>query len=275
MVKFNLFLTARCNWDCDYCFRQDSTVMDKIDPLTEERIFSFAPTIASLTNNVLFTGGEIGTIPHKTLDFLFKTFKGKTIRVATNGTWFKTPSFKKYKDQEGVFVLYHCVKNLTDEIEYENLSSSNIKYDFVITEDNWTEVASLLSRYPNILFYPIFDLRKSRHPSREFYRNVYFLLKPFDNVPEQVKQSAKVMGGDDIAWVDECIKAKPLRYRVDFNSSKITSCCLPEVGIDLTEKNLKEVANGKIMLPVDNRICSYCVIRWLNKSDDITTKITS
>jgi organic radical activating enzyme len=274
VVKFNLFLTARCNWSCDYCFRNDTSVMRKINPETNDRIIQFAPTIAKLTDNVLFTGGELGTIKPSILDFLFTTFKGKKIRVATNGTWFKTPSYKKFKDMDGVYILYHCVQNLKDKIEYDDLyDNEKVKYDFVVTEDNYTDIPYILETYPHITFYPILDLRKSKMPTYEFYQSVYKILQPYKNVPYQIKQAAKVMGGDDKSWIDDCIKIKPFRYRVDFNAGLITSCCLPEVGVQLTEKNVKEVSKKKINLPVDDRVCSYCVVRWLNKTEDIANPV--
>jgi len=273
MVKFNLFLTAKCNWSCEYCFRGDSNVMKTIDPKTNDRILKYAPVIASLTDNVFFTGGEMGTVKPSILDFLFETFKEHTIRLATNGAWFKTPSFKKYKDRDDLHILYHCVENLTDEIEYETVDVPRVKWDFVVTEDNWRDMKIILEKYPHITFYPIFDIRKSTCLSASFYKQVYDFMSQYDNIPDQIKQATKSMGTGDAEWTNDILTAKPYRYRVDFNANKITTCCIPEVGIPITKENLTAVANRKVDLPVDDKICSYCVVRWMNKSDDIKNPI--
>ena len=75
------------------------------------------------------------------------------------------------------------------------------------------------------------------------------------------------MSGNDTDWVEGCIKKKPLRYRIDFVKDEITTCCVPQVGIKLNEDNLINVATKQVDLPLDERVCNFCVVRWLNKSE--------
>ena len=272
MVNFKLILTAKCNWSCDYCFRKfDNPITTKDDAKEiNERIIKYSPLISTLTDNVLFTGGEPGTVKPSILEFLFDIFKEMRIfRFATNGSWFKTPSFTKYKDIENFHILYHCVQDLTKEIEYHAPDVKSVKHTFVIIEDNLHQVSKFLSRYPNITFFPLYDLRKRSLPSKKFYNELYEILKPFDNIPDNFKIAAKTMGGEDQTWKQECIKKKPLRYRIDFVKNEITTCCVPQVGIELNEENLIRVASGDHSLPIDDNVCNFCVVRWVNQSDEI------
>lgn len=273
-INFNLFLTSKCNWGCNYCFRTEFDIRANDDSETNNRILKYVPIISKMTDDILLTGGEIGLVSPDILDFIFNMFKKSTIRIATNGTWFETESYQKYKFNKNIMILYHTVENLFDDIKYEKIEDNiNIKYNFVVTGKNYQDVPQLLSRYPNITFYPITDLRKKEILPQTFYKKVYDLIHQFDNVPHQIKQAIKVMGGDDKYWIDECIKIKPYRIRIDFNSNKITSCCVPTVGEPISKKSLEQLSTRKLQFPVDNKICTYCVVRLLNKSRDITLPI--
>ena len=270
MIKLKLFITAKCNWRCSYCFRQDWPL--EVNPKSDELIYKFLPKICEISDDIFLTGGEIGTMKPSTLEFIFESIKDKMkiIRVATNGSWFKTPSYKKYGNLPNLRILHHCVQDLSDEIQYPIVE--NGIHDFVITEDNWTEVEGFLKRYPDITFYPLFDIRKSRKLSMDFYAKMYEILKDFDNIPDDVKKSTKIMSEPDTGWFQECLDIKPLRHRVDFNAGKITTCCLPaSEGIELSNENLDLLNNKAITLPVDERVCNYCVIRWLNNNESILT----
>jgi len=262
--KFKLILTEKCNWDCEYCFRKE---YPKSNSDNTELIYEIVPYLASLSEDIYFTGGEVGLLDEDLLDFLFYHFQHCKIRLATNGTWFKTKSYQKYKDLD-LSILYHSVMNLDDDIEFLDIPKA--KYNFVIYENNIDKVSGFLERYKNIIFYPLLDLRKKVRLDRKIYKEIYNILINFDNIPKQISEAVKLMYSDDEKWKGECIKNKPLRISVNFPHNLISSCCRLDVGIEISKNNITKIINDDVQLPIDSNVCNFCATRYLTNSREIT-----
>ena len=72
-INLKFFLTSKCNWNCEYCFRTDFNI--KYDSETNNRILKYIPIISKMTDDIMLTGGEIGLIDPDILEFIFHTFK--------------------------------------------------------------------------------------------------------------------------------------------------------------------------------------------------------
>lgn len=157
-MSYRLAVTNKCNWNCHYCV----TDIHKQKEILFENVLKEAQQIP-IGSSVSFGNGEPGMLPRRQLEELIRVTKERqcTIHLMTNGL-----VFKRNLDLVEQFdsVRYHCVENLTDDIEYPDLDQTKITYCIVgLTEEieNGT-VLKFMDRYPHITFELAPDCRRTR-----------------------------------------------------------------------------------------------------------------
>jgi len=167
MTEVELPLTYKCNWRCDYCL-VDTHNQPPVDfDLLLERVKGFAPN-----TEVTFSGGEPGLLPRAKLELIISILKEKncTIDLVTNGLF-----MKKHPEllPEIGEVLYHCVENLTDDIEFPDLDQDRFIYVAIAFDDDFLNgtLVDLMDRYPHIRFLVSPELRPGMKSDMVLFRN--------------------------------------------------------------------------------------------------------
>ncbi|MFG1493391.1 radical SAM protein [Halobacteriovorax sp. ZH4_bin.1] len=148
--EFTIITTYNCNWDCSYCII-DTHKRNKTSPISKEMLLG---KIYSVTEGaqVSLSGGEPGLIDPVTMEKVFQHLVklNCTIDVFTNGLFIKRygDKYLKYVDE----VLYHCVENLDQEIEYPNMDEEQFTYVIIVTNDNHHMVDDFLDKYSHLSF---------------------------------------------------------------------------------------------------------------------------
>ncbi len=148
---YELFLTYKCNWDCEYCVVdthnqpkiQDAALLEEVDNIPDGSI-------------VKFMGGEPGMIEKSLLLVVMKKLKDKNcqLEIDTNGLF-----LEKYPEYTEHFlnVLYHCSENLEDDVLY--YPYPNIEYQITVTDNNHHNLEEFLKRNPGT--FSIYGAQKS------------------------------------------------------------------------------------------------------------------
>jgi len=145
--EIELVVTWICNWQCDYCcvdtHNRPKLSMEDVRKKLEKIIPGY---------NVTLSGGEVGTMKRKDIEFILNELEKKECRpsINTNGLF-----IKKYKDLLHRFdtILYHCSENLdlNDDIIID--PELNLQYLLIITDKNYHKLEAFLKKYSDIKFH--------------------------------------------------------------------------------------------------------------------------
>ena len=145
MKEYELVITYKCNWFCDYCAvdthnQKEPNISNKIDLIEDG-------------SNVTLSGGELGLLKEDKLLKIIKILLNKNCNLAinTNGLFIKVhPKLFKYFE----YILYHCSENLNIIDIPIDLLPNEIKhktdYLLVLTDNNIDNLDSFLKRYPYV-----------------------------------------------------------------------------------------------------------------------------
>jgi organic radical activating enzyme len=101
--------------------------------------------------NVTLSGGEVGTMKRKDIEFILDALEAKGCRpsINTNGLF-----IKRYRDLLPRFdtILYHCSENLDPADEIIIDPTLNLEYLLVVTDNNYHNLEAFLNKYPDIQF---------------------------------------------------------------------------------------------------------------------------
>lgn len=117
MIPFNIIVTEKCNWICQYCvfpnldYTKDTTLY-KI----ERHIPYIVKTSDMVNSQIYLMGGEIGMVNSYTLRYLFTSI-GRRVIVSTNGTFLEKNFHKEFEDY--ISEIYWHVDHSNVEENYE------------------------------------------------------------------------------------------------------------------------------------------------------------
>lgn len=147
VIGIELVVTWRCNWHCDYCcvdtHNRPTLTMDEVKAKLDKVILGY---------NVTLSGGEVGSMKRKDIEYILNELEKKDCRpsINTNGLF-----IKRYRDLLTRFdtILYHCSEdmNLDDEIIID--PELNLQYLLIVTDNNFDRLEPFLAKYPQIQFH--------------------------------------------------------------------------------------------------------------------------
>lgn len=141
MIEYNhLFLTEKCNLQCDYC---DIPQIKKPKSCTIEDLEKYLPIFNNDNKFLDILGGEVGVLPDDVLEYLFKNIK-KPLQISTNGLFLKN-KYEKFKHLLGEHWFYYHVAE--EPFEFEPLQYDNVKYTFVVHDNNIEALNEIYKKY--------------------------------------------------------------------------------------------------------------------------------
>lgn len=165
--SYELLLTYKCNWFCDYCLIDTHNQ----PRLPFEKVLKEAHRIPP-NSEVTLTGGEPGLLSKSKLRQVIDILKAKDcdIDILTNGVLFKKHWDLVYEFGE---VIYHCVEYLGEDIEYPDLDQSVVTYILVIGDENLRDgsIINMIEKYPHIKFLLLPDVRPQRKINLNLFMN--------------------------------------------------------------------------------------------------------
>lgn len=144
---YTLYVTYRCNWNCNYCSEDTWNRADVTDQDLLRKVESITPN-----SDVSITGGEPGLLPKPLMETVIQQLRDKDceIHINTNGTFFK--KFNYLCDSVDGF-LYHCSEDLQEDIYIPtHVDQQKIQYMLVLTDRNYHRLDYYLDQYPSINF---------------------------------------------------------------------------------------------------------------------------
>lgn len=146
-MEYELIITYKCNWNCEYCCVDTH---NKKEPINIFKKICSIPDGAQVT----LSGGEPGTLTKNKLYKILSKLEEKKcdVGVNTNGLF-----IKKYPDLIAKFITninYHVTENLDISDEIIFIDNRNIKIDYLIIvhDKNINKLKIFLDKYPEIKF---------------------------------------------------------------------------------------------------------------------------
>lgn len=140
--------TFQCNWNCNYCAARYKRYQNCKMKSDDEIVEIVSEKINNHEGRISLTGGEPGLMSSYFYDSLFKKLN-KKVNVNTNGMWFKRGYYEKYSFYVDS-IIYHCVKELTNNIEHWKYCYHDDVYPVVVIHSkNIKYIKGFLQRYPN------------------------------------------------------------------------------------------------------------------------------
>lgn len=150
---YDLYLTHKCNWFCEYC------VIDthNLPYLSTETVLKNLEEIPNNARVKLF-GGEPGMAQPELVHKVMQRLKEKNCStfLSTNGLFLKRfPEYNNSFDE----ILYHCSETLEDPNfeRYENFN--NIKYQITVSDKDYVNLDNFL-KYNNDLKFSIYSAQQ-------------------------------------------------------------------------------------------------------------------
>lgn len=142
---YELIITYKCNWDCNYCCvnthsrNEPTNIFEKIDKIENKSM-------------VTLSGGEPGMMSRKKIKIIINKLIEKEciICLNTNGLF-----IKKYKDLLKYFdkINYHISQNVDINDEFILLEAYyNVDYILIVNDNNYKNIELFFKKYPDILF---------------------------------------------------------------------------------------------------------------------------
>ena len=147
-MRYSLNVTYVCNWYCTYCIIDTHNQPKR----TQRNVLDDIKTIP-VGSKVTLSSGEPGLLTEKEIRLVIWLLKNKgcSIDLLTNGLF-----LSKYLDNTIMddidTIHYHCVENLTDDIEFTELESPKYDYQIIVNNYNYDYLIEFLNRYPDIKF---------------------------------------------------------------------------------------------------------------------------
>jgi organic radical activating enzyme len=102
--------------------------------------------------NVTLSGGEVGSMKRKDIEFILDELEKKNCRpsINTNGLF-----IKRYRNLLHRFdtILYHCSENLDLDEEIIIDPELNLQYLLIVTDTNFEKLEAFINKYPDIEFH--------------------------------------------------------------------------------------------------------------------------
>lgn len=145
--EIELVVTWICNWHCDYCcvdtHNRPTLTMDEVKTKLDKVIPGY---------NVTLSGGEVGSMKRKDVEFILDELEKKNCRpsINTNGLF-----IKRYRNLLHRFdtILYHCSENLDLDEEIIIDPELNLQYLLIVTDTNFEKLEAFINKYPDIEFH--------------------------------------------------------------------------------------------------------------------------
>jgi len=145
--EIELVVTWICNWHCDYCcvdtHNRPTLTMDEVKTKLDKVIPGY---------NVTLSGGEVGSMKRKDIEFILDELEKKNCRpsINTNGLF-----IKRYRNLLHRFdtILYHCSENLDLDEEIIIDPELNLQYLLIVTDTNFEKLEAFINKYPDIEFH--------------------------------------------------------------------------------------------------------------------------
>ena len=176
--EYAVTITYKCNWECEYCAIKND--YDYKENLSDEDVLKKLEKIPNNSNVTIF-GGEPGMVEKEKIENYICFLKNRNCQLflETNGLF-----IKKYPDLLSEFkeVLYHCSKDLDDEI-IDCKDFKNIRFLIIVHDKNIDKLSAYLKKYSNIKF----DIIEATYPYPEMKgptlqnKNKNYILSKYGN----------------------------------------------------------------------------------------------
>lgn len=148
-MRYSLNVTYDCNWHCSYCIiethkQPKRTLSDVLKNLKS------IPRGAGVS----LSGGEPGLMNEEDVRLILWNLDGKDcpVDLLTNGLFLKRYGHIKPIMEKIGTIHYHCVENLTDNIEFPDLDQNFVDYQIIINNENHNHLETFLDKYSHIQF---------------------------------------------------------------------------------------------------------------------------
>lgn len=146
-MEYELRITYKCNWDCEYC------CVDTHNQPEPDNIFNLIKKIPD-NSPVTLSGGEPGVLSKNQLEEIMDTLfqKNCQLGINTNGLF-----IKKYPDLMDKYISninYHVTQDLDidDEIIEIDNKSIEVNHLIIVHDRNFHKLDSFLKKYPDRKF---------------------------------------------------------------------------------------------------------------------------
>lgn len=140
MQKFEIILTFKCNWFCDYC-----AVNTHNNNITSEEVIKKLNNVPE-NSEVTISGGEVGLLDEDLIVAYLKILNDKNclINLNTNGLF-----IKRYKHLIEIFnkINYHCSENLSADDKILEISHKNVDYILIVNDINIKNLNTFLLKH--------------------------------------------------------------------------------------------------------------------------------
>jgi len=142
-----LYVTNKCNWNCDYCITDTHSVDNKVF----DELLKKVRDLPDIINSIVLSGGEPGMLSEEQIKILFDILLDANyeINLQTNGLFLeKYPEYLRYINH----IQYHCVESLKDDIIFYDTDIDNIDYLIVVKKSEYHLLDEFMEKYPDITF---------------------------------------------------------------------------------------------------------------------------
>jgi len=173
-MNYELSVTFKCNWNCDYCISYTHAQPEKTFETVLEEINNLPDSIKSVT----ISGGEPGILSKDRLSIIIDNLKEKNLKIdlMTNGLFFENhPEFIQDIDE----IFYHVVEDLSTKKDFklysDIMNKDNRYYILVAINESFEDIQYYIDNYPELDFLILGDYRgESMIKIKEFLKFINY-----------------------------------------------------------------------------------------------------
>lgn len=267
MSWLSLFLTQKCNRQCNYCDIGQIPIKDR-KHLDWDLLETFLPLIVKQTmfNKIGLTGGEIGYLNEDQLTFILESLNQKYTIINTNGLFMKR-YFEKFYSLIDLFI-YHPVEEIQPFIS-DMINDEKVIHLFPIHKQNLQLLPQFLETHKQykISLSPYdskFDFKDDPYKlSRIDLHYIYKLVCDYDNIVNKTYFQDLVNIKDDTLklYRQVCFNRIELYPAIDFVNGLIKKCVCSHTrssSVELTQSNFLRLLNNALTFDTMD-LCDNCL----------------